>query len=298
MAFDLTKRCAIVIAAVLSPVLGAQNPPDIQQTYSKLCGGCHGDNARGTQQGPGLAGNPSVRARSAQSLSNVILNGIPAAGMPAFDLPAGTLDALVTMIGSLNAVAAKSNVPGDDAAGKQFFVGKGNCVSCHLVQGEGSPIGPDLSDVGLELTVDEIREALVNPDARIAPGYGVASVRLRNGRTLRGFARSRTSFDLAIQDLTGAFHALSLDDVSAITDEKRSQMERVTASADELRDVIAFLSRLSGVRPGAVAARRPSETGIDFTRILNPKPGEWLTFNGDVSGNRYSELTQINKTNV
>src|ERR671930_176401 len=125
MAFDRTKRCAIMIAAVLSPVLRAQNPPDIQQTYSKLCGGCHGDDARGTQQGPGLAGNPSVRARSAQSLRNVIRNGIPAAGMPAFDLPADMLDALAAMIVSLNWVAAKSSVPGDAAAGRRFFFGKG-----------------------------------------------------------------------------------------------------------------------------------------------------------------------------
>src|SRR3989475_11274071 len=240
MAFEITKRCTITIAAVLSPVLWAQNPPDIQQTYSKLCGGCHGDDARGTQQGPGLAGSPSVRARSAQSLRNVIRNGIPAAGMPAFDLPADTLDALAPMICSVNAVAAKSSVRGDVAAGKQFFLGKGQCVSCHLVQGEGSPIGPDLSDIGLELTVDEIREALQNPDARIAPGYGVVSVRLRNGRTLRGFARSRTSFAVTIQDLTGAFHLVSLDEVSDITDEKRSHMESVTASAHELSDVIAF----------------------------------------------------------
>ena len=120
MAFDITKRCAILIAVVLSPVLWAQNrhdSPDIQPTYSRLCSGCHGDDARGTQQGPGLAGNPSVRRRSAENLRNVIRNGIPAAGMPAFNLPAETLDALATMIVSLNAVAAKSNVPGDVLAG-------------------------------------------------------------------------------------------------------------------------------------------------------------------------------------
>src|SRR6266508_3838530 len=305
----MIKRCAILIAAVLSAVLWAQNaPPDIQQTYSKLCSGCHGDDARGTHQGPGLAANPSVRARSAQSLRNVIRNGIPAAGMPAFDLPADTLDALAAMIVSLNAVAAKSNVPGDVAAGKQFFFGKGQCASCHLVQGEGSPIGPDLSEVALELTVDEIRESLLTPDARIAPGYGVASVRMRDGRTLRGFARSRSSFDVAIQDLTGAFHPVSLDDVASITDEKTSHMAAVKASDDELRDVIAFLSRLTGITPGAVVPLAPSErtrvegprsdAGVDFARILNPKPGEWPTFNGNVNGNRYSPVTQINMTNV
>src|SRR5947209_5933921 len=93
----------MIAALVLSPVL-AQSPPapavgaDIQQTYAKLCGGCHGADARGTQQGPGLAGNLSVRRRSVQSLRNVIRNGIPAAGMPGFDLPAGTVDALARAI--------------------------------------------------------------------------------------------------------------------------------------------------------------------------------------------------------
>jgi PQQ-dependent dehydrogenase (methanol/ethanol family) len=292
----------ITIAAIVGPVLWAQNAPqnsqDIQQTYSKLCAGCHGVDARGTEQGPALAGNPSVRGRSAQSVRDVIRNGIPAAGMPAFDLPAETVDALVTTIASWNVVAAKASVPGDAAAGRQFFLGKGQCASCHLARGEGSAIGPDLSDIALTLTVDEIRDALLNPSARIAPGYGLVSVRLRNGRTLRGFARSRSSFDVAIQDLTGTFHPVSIDDVVSITDEKQSHMERVTASADELRDVMAFLSGLTGVRPGAVASDIRPHTGIDFARILNPKPGEWLTFNGSVSGNRYSELKEIDRSNV
>src|SRR5205085_6533075 len=104
-----------IAAFLLSPAVWAQDP-DVKQTYAKLCSGCHGVDARGTQQGPGLSGNPSVRGRSAQSLRNVIRNGIPAAGMPAFDLPADTLDDLATMIASLNAVAAKSNAPGDVAA--------------------------------------------------------------------------------------------------------------------------------------------------------------------------------------
>ena len=250
MSNGITRVGTIIVAALLSPVLWAQNPPDIQQTYSTRCGGCHSDDGRGTDQGPPLAGSPSVRGRSAQSLQNVIRNGVPAAGMPAFDLPADTIDAIATMIASWNAVAAKASVPGDAAAGREFFAGKGQCASCHLAQGDGSAIGPDLSDIALTLTVNEIRDALLNPDARIAPGYGVVSVRLRNGRTLRGFARSRSSFDLAIQDLTGAFHTLSLDDVASITDEKTSHMTAVKASADELRDVIAYLSRLTGVQAG------------------------------------------------
>jgi PQQ-dependent dehydrogenase (methanol/ethanol family) len=217
--------------------------------------------------------------------------------MPAFDLPTDTIDALATMIESWNAIAAKATVPGDAAAGRQLFVGKGQCVSCHLAQGEGSAIGPDLSDVALTLTVAEIRESLLNPNARIAPGYGLVAVRLRDGRMLRGFVRNRSSFDLALQDLTGRFHTVSLDDVASVTDEK-SHMAAVTASADELRDVVAYLSRLTGVKPGVLGSTPRSHTGIDFSRILKPEAGEWPTFNGNVSGNRYSPLTAINKSNV
>src|SRR6185436_19742656 len=134
----MSNEKIILLAALVASPLLAQGPPtpsnaDIKQTYIKLCGGCHGDDARGTQQGPGLAGNPWTRRRSVQNLRNVIHNGIPAAGMPAFDLPDATLDALAKLVVSLNASAADSTVPGDRDAGKQFFFGKGQCSSCHMV---------------------------------------------------------------------------------------------------------------------------------------------------------------------
>ena len=160
---------------------------------------------------PGLPGIPGSRRRSVQNLRNVILSGIPAAGMPPFQLPDATLDALVALVKSLNSPAADSNVPGDREAGKEFFLGKGQCASCHMVYGAGEPIGPDLSNVARELTVDQIRQALLQPSAQITSGYALATVRLRDGRTLRGFVRSRTRFDIQLQDLKGVFHPVSLD---------------------------------------------------------------------------------------
>jgi PQQ-dependent dehydrogenase (methanol/ethanol family) len=286
--------------------LFAQTPPsaapvgDIKQTYAKLCSGCHGADALGTQQGPGLAGNPWVRRRSLQSLRNVIRNGVPAAGMPPFDLPSATIDALAAMVVSLNAVAAESTVPGDRKAGSQFFFGKGQCASCHMISGEGAPVGPDLSNIAREMTVDQIREALLQPAARIAPGYELLTLRLRGGGTLRGFERSRTKFDIAVQDLHGKIRPLSLDHVVRTdTNSKQSHMPAVKAEAAELQNLISYLSSLTGVKPGAsLAARAASPGGVDFARILNPKPGDWLNYNGNISGNRYSQLTQIDKSNV
>src|SRR5262249_37659760 len=158
---------------------------------------------------------------------------------------------------------------------------------------------PDLSNVARELTVGQIRQALLQPAARIAPGYALATVRLRDGRTLRGFVRSRTRFDIQLQDLKGAFHPVSLDRVSAIEEEKQSLMQPVKATPGELQDLIASLSGLSGVHAGApTSSRTAGDDGIDFSRILKPKAGDWLTYNGNLSGNRYSELNQITAGNV
>ncbi len=219
--------------------------------------------------------------------------------MPGFDLPPATIDALVNLVASLNASAADSTVRGDRAAGKEFFAGKGQCTSCHMVNGEGSPIGPDLSNLAHEMTVDEIRESLLHPDLRIAPGYSMVTASMRDGRTIRGFARSRTAFGVVLQDVHGALHPLSIEEVSSIIDKKQSYMQPVNGTPEELDNLVAYLSRLVGVQPGVpVRPKSAAKGGIPFSRILNPQPGDWLTYNGTLNGNRYSELREINTANV
>ena len=282
-----------------NPVVTPANLAEGQKTYSERCVGCHGADARGTDQAPGLLGNSRVSSQSVQKIRDIIHNGIPRTGMPGFNLPARELDDLAAFVHSLNAEAARSDVPGNAAAGEQFFLGKGQCASCHMVAGRGSPIGPDLSNIGHARTVDQLRSSLLEPNARIAPGYELVTVQLRDGNTLRGFARSRSNFDLRLQDLKGRIHLLQEGQITAIHEENTSPMPAVKASSEELQDLIAYLSRLSGVKPGLMALGHASEADeIDFARILHPHPGDWLTYNGKLSGNRYSDLSQINTKNV
>jgi PQQ-dependent dehydrogenase (methanol/ethanol family) len=303
----MANRIGLVLLALSAAGwLGAQTPAaqptGIWQTYAKLCSGCHGDDARGSQQGPGLAGNLRLRRRSAQNLRNVIERGIPSAGMPGFPLAPAEMDAMVALVISLNASAAEAKVPGDHAAGREFFFGKGGCSGCHMVSGRGAPVGPDLSSIARERTVDQLRESLVNPGANIAAGYDLVSLALRGGRTIRGFARNRTAYHIAVQDFDGNFQALELNQAERITEEKSSPMPPMKASAEEMQNLLAFLSGLTGVKPGVTFAASDGgskrRVSVDFSRILNPKPGEWLTYNGNVSGNRRSPLDQINASNV
>src|SRR5690242_6833610 len=296
---------AIVALTFSLAMVWGQTPASQQKAagselYVTQCSGCHGVDARGGEHGPPLAGNSSLRGRSISWLRRTIHDGIPTEGMPSFaNLPASDLDALAALVHSLNSPAAEHRVPGDRTAGEKYFFGEGQCASCHMVYGKGSAVGPDLSDVGHEMSVEEIRASLLDPSRQIAPGYQLVSVRLRDGETVRGFARSRSNFEVILQDMKGQFHMLPMDAISAISEDRQSQMPPIKANAEQLQNLIAFLSSLGGVRPGASMAGGPSNAGaIPFSTILHPRPGDWLTYNGNLNGNRYSELSEINTSNV
>ena len=157
----------------------------------------------------------------------------------------------------------------------------------------GKPIGPDLSNVARELTVDQIRQALLQPSAEIAAGYSLVTLRMRDGTTLRGFVRNRTRFDIQLQDLKGALHPVPLDRVSAVEDEKQSLMPAGNASPGELQNVIAYLSSLSGRYLDSRRFTRNCGGGNRFLRNAESEAGRLGDLQRKPDGNRYSELKQI-----
>ncbi len=150
-------------AAVLLGQNPCANTAEGQALFGKNCAGCHGADALGSDRGPALAGNRDLSDRSLRSLHELIKLGIPGTGMPAFDLPDKDLEALAEFVHSLNWQAAGTSVPGDPAAGEKYFFGNGKCSSCHMVSSRGSAVGPNLSNLGNEKTLEEIRAALLSP---------------------------------------------------------------------------------------------------------------------------------------
>lgn len=45
------------------------------------------------------------------------------------------------------------------------------CLACHVLGGEGNPIGPSFDDVGARVDAAYIRESILDPAAEISPGY-------------------------------------------------------------------------------------------------------------------------------
>ncbi len=260
--------------------------------FAARCAGCHGTNGTGGEVGPNItdAGADTLFLRP---LGDIITHGVPDDGMPAFALPKRELDALVAYITALRAPAAAAPPAGNVAAGEHFYFGVGGCANCHTIRGNGSAIGPDLSNLGRERRLTRIAQALRQPGTSVGSRYRVVSVTLRDGRTLRGMAKNESNYDLQLQDLDGEMHYLSKDDVTQEHYDSASLMPPVAAGPDTVRDLLAFLSRLTTDGPGP--RERPA-TRPSLARDV--AAGDWPTYNGNLNGNRYSALNEIDTTTV
>ena len=284
----------IVSLAVSSPGALGQSLEAGRSAYEARCVGCHGSDGAGGGHGPAIVDIRRPRAASRVAMRDLIRNGIPNTAMPPFAMPDAELDALVAFIEVLRAPAADHPAAGDAAAGELFFAGKGNCSSCHVVRGRGGILGPDLSDLARERRTTQIERALREPGAS-----KTISLRMRDGRAVRGLVKYESPFDLGVQGLDGDFHSISKSQVAETTWEP-SPMPQVQATAGEMRDLLAYLTRLTVDRSprATLAGTAEAREGTRFADIARPKPGEWPTYHGRLGGNRHSTLDQINTTNV
>ena len=290
---------------LFAAAVAAQNSAAGKRRFENLCAPCHGAGGAGGERAGPLFGREESRIHSVQDLRDTIRNGIPAAGMPPFHLPTAQFDDVVAYVNALRSPAAEHPAPGNASAGERFFFGSGNCGECHAVRGRGGWIGPDLSDVGSRRSLTEIERALTVPAAHPTPGYQVATVRLREGSSIRGLIKNESTFDLQLQGLDGGLHLLEKNDIAAVDREAKPLMPPVKADETEMRDLMAYLSRLSSriaesATPKHDAADQPAPLpgAVSFAQIAAPRPGDWPTYHGVLTGNRHSPLGQINTSNV
>lgn len=75
---------------------------------------------------------------------------------------------------SLKAMYAGALNGGDPGRGANIFWSNSSaqCVRCHAIDDYGGNVGPKLNGIASRLKQEQLLEALINPSARIAPGYG------------------------------------------------------------------------------------------------------------------------------
>src|SRR5687768_7220417 len=80
---------------------------------------------------------------------------------------------------------------GDAVRGREvvFSEEKGSCARCHSVDGSAVKAGPDLFGAGDKFPRREVINAILEPSANIAVGYGVTLIETKSGEEYVGILR-------------------------------------------------------------------------------------------------------------
>jgi putative heme-binding domain-containing protein len=220
-----------------------------RQTFSSICASCHGLDGRGGERGPDIANRPDSTRLTDQDTLKILRDGIPEKGMPPFAaLGPRKLSDLLSYLRALQGKGAETPVSGDAQKGKELFSGKGGCSACHMVNGSGGFLGPELSSYGGSHSAEDIREAIVNPKERAGGRNAAAEVTTKDGKSYSGLVRNEDNFSLQLQSSDGAFHFFSKSEVAAIAYRKEPFMPAdygAKLSPAELDALAAYLLQIA-----------------------------------------------------
>ncbi len=144
--------------------------------------------------------------------------------------------------------ASEVHVPGNAAHGREIFDGKGKCLSCHRVRDRGSMMGPNLSKIATELSVEQLQKAVLDPDPKVQPANQLYRVVTRQGKTVTGKLLNQDVFSLQMLDSQRQLVAFKKADLREFGFMQTPPMPsyRDTLSAEEQTDLIAYLATLQG----------------------------------------------------
>lgn len=217
-----------------------------EKLFQVHCARCHGAKGEGSR-GPTLVRAKLPRAPDDAALLKVIEDGIRGTEMPgAGAMSDREMRQAAAYVRSLGKLPMKP-VPGDPAHGAEIYRSKGNCASCHSINGEGGIAGPDLSAIGASRSASHLRESLVDPQSTVPEDYLLVTVVPKSGPSVTGQRVNEDSFSIQIRDISGRSYSYWKSDVTKIDKQRgKSPMPSFKGqlSDSELTDVAAYLASL------------------------------------------------------
>lgn len=133
--------------------------------------------------------------------------------------------------------------------GRELFEGRGECATCHRVNGRGPRLAPDLSDIGAIRTLAALQRALLQPNESLWPINRPVTVVTRDGRATRGRRLNEDTYSVQIIDEHENLRSFAKADLRELRVETAAGMPSYAGrlSDDEIADVIAYLVSLKGL---------------------------------------------------
>ncbi len=262
--------CGVLVAATVvalraqdkNPFAGDAKAAKLGESQFRAnCAFCHGLGARGGGRGPDLTRAQKRHGNADADLFRTINEGVPGTAMPpngATQQGVGmTAEEIWQVISYIRSVQAKApaEVVGNAAHGKEVFYGSTGCATCHMIQGKGGLLGPDLSTTGSARSTDYLVESVRSPSKRLAQGiseamkefsqeYETVTVITADGTKLMGVVLNEDNFTLQMMDSREQLHLLEKDKLQSYEKSRESLMpayDQKMLSDKDLQDLIACL---------------------------------------------------------
>jgi cytochrome c oxidase cbb3-type subunit III len=251
-----------VCAQDKNPFAGDPNAAKVGESQFRAnCAFCHGLGARGGGRGPDLTRAQKKHGNADADLFRTINEGVPGTAMPpngATQQGVGmTTEEIWQVISYIRSVDKKApSVPaGDPAHGKALFYGTAACSTCHMVNGKGGRLGPDLTGTASARSADYIVESVRNPNRRLAQGiseamkefsqeYETVTVVDAAGQKFQGVVLNEDSFTLQMMDTREQLHLFDKDKLRSFQKTRESLMppyDPKTLPDKDLQDIVAYL---------------------------------------------------------
>jgi cytochrome c oxidase cbb3-type subunit III len=251
-----------LIAQDKNPYAGDPKAAKVGESQFRAnCAFCHGLGARGGGRGPDLTRAQKRHGNGDADLFRTINEGVPGTAMPpngATQQGVGmTEEEIWQVISYIRSVQVKAPVQpmGNAAHGKELFYGSASCSTCHMVQGKGGRLGPDLSTTGSARSTSYLAESIREPSRRLAQGiseamkefsqeYETVKVETADGQKFMGVVLNEDHFTLQMMDTRENLRLFEKDKLKSFEKTRESLMpayDQKTLSDKEMQDILAYL---------------------------------------------------------
>jgi cytochrome c oxidase cbb3-type subunit 3 len=216
------------------------------RVYTQQCALCHGPQGA-LVDGVDLRRGQFRTVQSDDDLRNVITTGAGEGQMPAFSLRAEELNGIVAFIRAgfdPDGVAVRI---GDPVRGRELFNGRGDCASCHRVNGEGPRTAPDLSSIGVVRTPASLQRNMLDPATALLPINRPIRMVTRNEETIVGRRLNEDTYTVQVIDSQERLRSIRKSDLVSYEISDAPSKQPTTLNSDEVADVIGYLLTLRGL---------------------------------------------------
>jgi putative heme-binding domain-containing protein len=166
---------------------------------------------------------------------------------------------------------------GDAARGMKLFNDEQRllCSKCHSIDGSASKAGPDLIAAGDAFGRRDLVQAVLQPSATIAPGYGTIIVETKSGALFQGILKQAGDTGVQLMGADGNLVSIATAGIKERSGSSISLMpegQHAGLSLQEFTDLIEYLTTLQ--QPESTLASNQGMPGVipQLAKPVNARP--------------------------